>query len=66
VAAAGQASRVITTSAIKRVRANAQALGEDLVYEIHLVVGAFRAARAIGIEPFSRDFPVIAEVWFRE
>jgi hypothetical protein len=66
VTAAGQVSGVITISAIKRVLANATVLGEDLVYEFRLVVGAFRAARAIGIEPFSRDFPVIPDVWFRE
>jgi hypothetical protein len=66
VAAAGQVSGVVTSNAIKRVLANAQVLGEDLVYEIRLVVGAFRAARAIGIERSSTNFPVIPDVWFRE
>jgi hypothetical protein len=66
VATAGRVSGVLTTSAIKRVLANAEVLCEDVVYEMRLVVGAFRAARANGIEPFSRDFPVIPEVWFRE
>ena len=66
VAATGQMSGVITISAIKRVLANAQVLGEDLVHEIRLVVGAFRAARATGIEPSSTSFPVISYLWFRE
>jgi hypothetical protein len=64
-ATAGRVSSLLTISAMKRVLANAQVLCEDVVYEMRLVVGAFRAARANGIEPFSRDFPLIPEVWFR-
>jgi hypothetical protein len=66
MAAARQVSGVITINAIKRVLANAQVLGDELVYEIHLVVGAFREARATGTEPSSTNFPIISYVWFRE
>jgi hypothetical protein len=55
----------------KRVLATAQVLGEDLVYEMRLVVGAFRARRTTHsgqrrIELFSRDSSVIADLWFRD
>jgi hypothetical protein len=66
VAAAVQVSGVITINASKRVLAKAQVLGEDLVYEIRLVVGAFRAARASGIHRFSTGFAAIPDVWLRD
>jgi hypothetical protein len=60
--AVGRVSALIMRPAMDRVVANALTLVDDLVLEVRLVVGAFKAAGCYGPDPFSADF--LHDAWF--